>query len=501
VQHRPRYADGVRRRDFLAASLALAACGGDDAPPEPRLPVGTGPNVIVIFSDDQGYGDIGAHGQHDEVLTPNIDRLVQTGVLFTDGYVTAPQCSPSRASILTGRYQQRFGLDEIPDLPLPMSEVTMADRLSAAGYMTGMIGKWHLDPSIHSVEWARTYFPSALDQAGGDVTIPFEVTRLYYPQHRGFREFFVGEHTRYWASFDLNGNDVLSGGQWLYGTRDRVDVHSAAAVAFIERNHERPFFLYLAYSAPHTPLAATRDYLDLFPDELATRRQYALAMIAAMDAGVGRILDTLDEYALDEDTLIFFISDNGAPLNLMIDAPIEKEPGGWNGSLNTPFVGEKGMLSEGGIRVPFIARFKGRWPAGQVYSEPVSTLDVAATALALAKLEQPADLDGVDLTPFVTGQADGVPHEALYWRFWNQSAIRKGRWKYLQLAGGGRFLFDLHHHKHENRNLFGKHKKVVTELEQELAQWASTLHKPGIPTGEPKKAELEWYAQHFGYSP
>ncbi|MCI0422498.1 MAG: sulfatase-like hydrolase/transferase [Acidobacteria bacterium] len=458
------------------------------------------PGIIIIFADDYGYADLGSQGVLSDLKTPRMDRLAAEGVRFTDGYVTAPQCSPSRAGLLTGRYQQRFGLDENSDVPLPLEEKTIAARLQAAGYVTGMVGKWHLEPHMGARKWASTHLEKVETRPDGYVNIPFEAQLPYYPQHRGFNEFFKGELRRFWASYRLDGSDLNPKGNWIEDSQYHLDVHSDAAVAFIERNKENPFFLYLAYIAPHMPLIATEKYLKRFPGDMPERRRYALAMISAMDDGVGRILDVLKKYGLEEDTLVFFLSDNGAPLKLTkVDNPIGTDLGGWNGSVNDPLVGEKGMLSEGGIRIPFIARWKGVLPAGLIYSEPVISMDIAATAVELAGLPKPEELDGVNLIPYLTKERAGSPHEALYWRFLSQTAIRKGKWKYLQAGGKARYLFDLTNAKHEKLNRIEQHPDIALELQKDLAKWAATLKRPGIPGGHLEHSqEKGWYGHHLG---
>jgi arylsulfatase A-like enzyme len=488
------------RRDFLALGAgAMLGNGLNNSFAESKEKSGRKPNIIVIYTDDQGYADLGCQGHLPDLKTPNIDRLAAEGVRCTDGYITAPQCSPSRAGLLTGRYQQRFGLGHIPDCPLPKEEITIADRMKSAGYVTGMVGKWHLEPNALSKEWASTHLKKVENYGNGRVKVPFQAALPYYPQHRGFTEYFKGELKRYWANYDLAGKDLAAQGEWIKDGRYRLDVQSDAAVSFIERNHQSPFFLYLAYFAPHTPLEATEKYLKRFSGDMPERRRYALAMIAAMDAGVGRIMDTLAKHDLDEDTLIFFTSDNGAPLKrTMEDSPVTTDAGGWDGSRNDPLVGEKGMLSEGGIRVPFVARWKGTLPEGATYREPVSALDITATATALAGLPQAPELDGVNLLPHLTGTTKDAPHKALYWRFWNQTAIRKGRWKYLQAGGSGQFLFDLAQGPEEKGNVIEQHPEIAEELRNDLTQWASTLQKPGIPTGGLNIQEKQWYQHYFG---
>jgi len=210
------------------------------------------PNVIVIFTDDQGFADLGVQGQEKDVRTPNLDRMASEGVRCTAGYVTAPQCSPSRAGLLTGRYQQRYGIDTIPDLPLTLDAVTIPERLKAAGYTSGMVGKWHLEPNALCVAWARTNLPNQKPNAAGRVAIPEAQRQRFLPAAQGFDEYFCGEMTQYFANFDLEGKTVEP--VWRKDERFRVDVQTEAALAFLKRNHTNPFFLYLCYYAPHTPL-------------------------------------------------------------------------------------------------------------------------------------------------------------------------------------------------------------------------------------------------------
>ncbi len=498
----------MKRREFLAAGagMALGSVLGLGHMPWTSSTAGAEarrkPNIIVVFTDDMGYADLGVQGQLDDIKTPHIDQMAKEGVRFTDGYITAPQCSPSRAGLVTGRYQQRFGFDNIADTPLSREERSIADYLKPAGYISGMVGKWHLDPTIISHDWAEQQVQEVERRPNGTLIVPHELAQRYYPQEFGFDEYFKGQMNPYWANYDLEGNDLEPDGERIHDDTYRLDVQTDAALAFIERNHDTPFFLYLNYFAPHTPLEATEEYLSRHPGDMPTRRRYALAMTSAMDDGVGKIIDTLQQHGIDEDTLIIFTSDNGAPLKLtMVDNPIDTDPGGWDGSRNDPLVGEKGMLTEGGIRVPFVARWKGVIPEGLVYREPVSSLDIAATAVALAGRDKPAGLDGVNLIPYLTGDKEGAPHEALFWRFWTQSAIRKGPWKYLTVGDQVEYLFDLSSEEHEHRNRIADHPELAAELRAELEAWAAELQNPvGIPTGTLNNQEINWYNHHLGAS-
>ena len=476
---------------FLLAMISISAGCIEKSPGESEKP-----NIIVIFTDDHGYADLGIQGQVPDIKTPNIDELGRKGIRMTSGYVTAPQCTPSRAGIMSGQYQQKLGVDQNGVMPIPPDAVLIPQRMKKAGYVTGMVGKWHLDPNFLMKSWLDENHPELAkkeDLSQRDIT--FEISHPYFPSEKGFDETFYGSMSRYYANYDLEGNDI--DWQYVQDERFRLDVQSDAAVTFIDRNHDQPFFLYLAYFAPHIPLEATDEYLDRFPGEMPNRRRYCLAMVSAIDDGVGRIVDKLRNHDIYENTLIFFISDNGAPTKMYKeDLSIDYRRASWDGSLNDPLIGEKGMLSEGGIRVPFVVSWPAVLPEGVVYDEPVISLDVAATSVAVAGLDHPAELDGVNLIPYLTGEKDGAPHEVLYWRFFEQSAIRVGDWKFLK-AGPREFLFKLGPQGIEDENLILQEPGKAEELKSRLTDWASGLYKPGIP-GEPLRGqELGWYDFYF----
>jgi arylsulfatase A-like enzyme len=228
------------------------------------------------------------------------------------------------------------------------------------------------------------------------------------------------------------------------------------------------------------------------------RRRYALAMISAIDDGVGSILAKLREHGLEKNTLVIFTSDNGAPLKITRpDTPVTGDPGGWDGSLNDPWVGEKGMLSEGGIRVPMTFTWPGTLPAGKIYAQPVSSLDFAATANALAGLPADPQLDGVNVVPFFTGKSTGAPHASLCWRFWGQAAIREGRWKYLSAGKLGEFLFDMDSPNPEAKNLIASQPDQAAAMRKKLETWTQQFDPPGIPTGSGNDQETKWYQHYF----
>ena len=410
------------------------------------------PNIIVIYTDDHGYADLSCQQILPDVKTPHIDALAQSGVRMTDGYCTAPQCVPSRAGLITGRYQNRFGLESNPqgkdaEVMQQFADVdSLPEKLQQAGYATGMAGKWHL---------------GAPQQIGT----------------HGFDQFFHknSNSAGYW-NMALDGGDIPPGEQ--RGGGYHLNLISEFACAFIRRHSDRPFFFYLAFRAPHVPLDPPQNYLNQFPGEMPERRRKALAMLAAVDDGVGSVVETLRSLELEEQTLIFFVSDNGAPLKIhKLDAPGGGP--GWDGSLNDPLNGEKGMLTEGGIRVPFVAAWKGTIPPSQVYSQPVITLDLAATALAAAGVETATDLDGVNLLPYLTDTDTQPPQRSLYWRWLNQSAIRNGPWKYIELDQR-RYLFNVEKDKEELNNLFDRHTDVADRLQKDLQNWSQQMSPPGI---------------------
>jgi arylsulfatase A-like enzyme len=423
------------------------------------------PNIVVIVADDMGYADIGVHGSKD-IPTPNIDALAAGGVRFTDGYVSGPYCSPTRAGLLTGKYPQRFGhefnigmIDAHRDVGLPLEEKTVADRLKGAGYRTALIGKWHLGSASR-----------------------------FFPTRRGFDEFFgflPGAHS--YLAPQTNLNPIYDGEERVPRIPYLTDTLAARAADFITRNRAQPFFLYVAFSAVHTPLQATDRYLARFPDIAnQTRRTYA-AMLSAMDDGIGRVIDALRAANLEDNTLIVFFNDNGGPLG-------ERQVG-WNGSSNAPLHGEKAQTWEGGIRVPFIMRWKGRLPGGKTYSEPVIQLDVFPTVLAAAGVTvQPEwKLDGVNLIPFLTGAASGSPHETLFWRLGAVMAVRRGPWKLLKWFRGGADddpstltlagaqLFNLREDIGETTDLAKRHPDRVKELSDAWLEWANQLMPPRWP--------------------
>lgn len=430
------------------------------------------PNVLIIYSDDHGWADLGIQGHDKDVRTPNLDQLARDGVRFTRGYVTAPQCVPSRAALITGRYQQRFGVEDNNHGPLPLAQVTIAERLQPAGYTSGWVGKSHLD--VGRREGQAKQGQTGQGNAGKAAGNAPRILPDHMPQHQGFTEYFRGELRQYHASHGLDGKPFVDAPHLVTDDRFRVVVQTEAALSFLDRRAaepDKPWLLYLAWYAPHVPLESPEPWFSQTPESLPKERRQALAMIAAMDDGLGRIRQKLREMRADRTTLIFFIGDNGAPLGKS-----------WNGSRNEPLAGEKGMLAEGGIRTPFVAAWPERWPAGLVYDRPVINLDVAATAAAAAGLPPDPRLDGVDLTPFVTGKSTRDPHERLFWRWGSQAAVLEMPFKLIRLGDRPPLLFDVTDPEGEqvDRDLAASRPEVVTRLDSQLRSWAAELQPPGL---------------------
>jgi arylsulfatase A-like enzyme len=419
------------------------------------------PNIVVIVADDLGYGDIGVQGGRD-ISTPHIDALAAGGVRFTDAYVSNPFCSPTRAGLLTGKYPQRFGyefnlVDQYThDFGLPVEEPTLADRLQSVGYKTALIGKWHLGSSSQ-----------------------------FHPLVRGFDEFFgfLGGAHSYMELAAGSRDPIVDGRTPVREMKYLTDALTDRAVDFIARNKARPFFLYLSFNAVHEPLQAPDKYLARFPGIADPQRRLYAAMLAAMDDGVGRTIAALREQGLEQETLIFFFSDNGGPTTT----------GGVNGSSNAPLRGSKREMYEGGIRVPFIVQWKGRLPAGRVDNRPIIQLDVFPTALAAAGVPiAPAwKLDGVDLLPYLGGERIESPHEALYWRLGAMMAVRVGDWKLVRMHEGqlrtdsitardlaSAELYNLTTDIGEQRDLATGNSARVRELAAAWSTWNAALVKP-----------------------
>ena len=433
----------MNSRPLILCLILLHGCGagkdsgGRSAPPPERT------NIVLIIADDLGYADLGVQGSPD-VLSPHIDSLAANGVRFTNGYVSSPVCSPTRAGLMTGRYPQRFGHEMNPPSPmtpafgLPVGEITVAEKLKAAGYATALVGKWHLGSEAQ-----------------------------FHPLTRGFDEFFgfLGGSHSYVDWVADPADPILRDFEPIVENTYLTDALTREALSFVRRHKGTPFFLCLTYNAVHRPLEEPPPkYMERFAGITDPKRKKFLAMLAAMDDGVGAVIGAIRSAGAESKTLFIFHSDNGGLTSL-------------NTSRNTPLRGEKEQLWEGGIRVPFIIQWKERVPAGLVYDDPVVQLDLFATILAAARVEQPhgRTIDGVNLIPYVDGTDPRVPHAALFWRYGFQSAARKGNWKLLDDGTNPSQLFDLAEDIGETTDLASARPDIVSDLESDLAVWNAEL--------------------------
>ena len=418
------------------------------------------PNLVIILLDDLGYADVGFNGST-EIFTPNIDRIAKNGVRITRGYVTHAVCAPSRAGLITGRYQDRFGASRNPLFApkdstqgLPLSEETLADALGRSGYTSSIIGKWHLGAheSLYPLNRGFDEFFGFL--SGG---------HHYFPE-----EWTIRDKTEARAQWDGYRTRIMRNNGRVVEHEYLTDALSREAADFVERHAEQtPFFLFLSYNAPHTPMQATEKYLSRFDHIDDEKRRTYAAMISAVDDGVGDLYETLDRHGLTENTLIFFLSDNGGPT---FD----------NASDNSPLRGFKGDFYEGGVRVPYAVSWPAILPKNLDYDKPVSSLDIFATSVAHAGAEPSNKPDGVDLVPFLTGENSDQPHKALFWRNSDRDwiAMATHNYKYLNLTENSVELYNLTKDIAEEYNIsiekFEKFQEYVALPEE----WESGLISP-----------------------
>jgi arylsulfatase A-like enzyme len=419
------------------------------------------PNIILIVADDLGYNDVGFNGCKD-IPTPNIDRIAKAGVMFTSGHVTFGVCSPSRAGLLTGRYQYRFGYERNPlyvpsdsVMGLPLSEETMADILGRSGYNSMLVGKWHL--GAH---------------------------KSLHPLKRGFKEFFGflgGGHHYFPEKWDLQNPEDANGEGESYRTKLNrnyevveekeylTDALSREAVSFVERNKQKPFFLYLAYNAPHNPLQATEKYLNRFEHIKNPKRKSYAALVSSVDDGIGKLLDKLKETGQIDNTIIVFLSDNGGPVSD-------------NSSNNTPLRGQKGSVFEGGIRVPFVMQWNNQIAANSTYEKPIISLDIFSTVLANIKgASKPKNkLDGVNLLPFLTNKNNNSPHDYLFWRIFDRKdyAIINKDEKKMVVLKDSLYVYDLKKEINEKNNLLNQEKALSEEINKAKTKWEKGMIAP-----------------------
>jgi arylsulfatase A-like enzyme len=435
----------TRKMVFGAGAATLALLASFSCAKEKMVK----PNVILIVVDDQGYGDLSCYPHTRPVDTPHIDQIASEGVLFTNGYANHHGSAPSRAALLTGRYQQRIGFYDIWEVQkgLPAGQKLLGDWLRQAGYATALIGKWHLGEKDYN-----------------------------HPLKMGFDRFFGflgGMHDYY---------DPFIGDTWEGGANGYAPIYdqhnivnsidyltnefTRQAIRFIDQNRSGPFFIYLSYNAPHGPFQAPQVYLDKYPDESGTYRKIR-AMTRVLDEDIGKIMSHLQKRKIDRNTLVVYVSDNG----------------GTRAHHNWVLRGHKGMVTEGGIRVPFIMKLPGTIPGGLVYDQPAIFLDIMPTILDLAGIDEPAAaaLDGVNLIPYLTGKASGSPHEVLHWSwdpYFDRWAIREGPWKALREMEDGKLitgLFRLDADPGEQINLIDQYPGKFEELRKIHLNWIDQM--------------------------
>ena len=408
------------------------------------------PNVIIIIADDLGYADVGYQGSPD-MVTPNIDSIARNGVQFSAGYVSAPVCGPSRAGLLTGVYQNRFGFEDNPGpyrrselvkVGIPKTIKTLPERILAAGYRTGMIGKTHTgtDPE-------------------------------FLPNASGFEEFFGFNNGasnyvsdgKFGVKINQTNNPILHDDKPVEESEYITDAFGREAVAFINRHKTEPFFLYVAFNAIHGPMQPKPEDFERFNNIQDPLRRKAVSMNYTLDTNVGRILKALQANGLDKNTLVFFLSDNGGKPNN-------------NGSLNTPLRGEKGQLWDGGIRIPFCAQWPARIAAGGLIDTPIISLDLLPTILAATGAPLSDPVDGVDLIPILTGKTSSLLDRYIFWRFNDAHALRNGEWKYVSSSSKKKpELFHISTDISEANDLSQDKPDVLQQMEKIYNEWNSQL--------------------------
>ena len=421
-------------------------------------------NIIIFFADDLGYGDVGYQGG--DLPTPHIDSIAHNGVRFTDGYVTCPVCAPSRAGLLTGRYQQRFGFADNPGpfqredaryAGIPPSQPILSERLKALGYSTGIFGKTH--DGVTEEQMAFERWDEFFGFNNGASNYISELNRRHNPifHNRSILNQSLNNQTI--PRSDLLDNGVIHSSETEYLTDSIGD----AAVEFIDRHKEGPFLCYIPFNAIHGPFQAPRHLVDMFSDEPDENRRLVKAMLHSLDQNVGKVIQCVQKNDLESQTLIIFLSDNG----------------GHDYSPNTPLRGKKGTMWEGGIRIPFCMQWQGIIPSESTYHRPVSSLDILPTAIAAAggTIAPEWKLDGVNLLPYVCqkNMSDERPHNDLYWSLGPRLAIRDFDYKLATDDGKTYRLFDLATDNGEKTNLIESKPALANRLRRKLHTWKDTL--------------------------
>jgi arylsulfatase A-like enzyme len=406
------------------------------------------PNIVIFYADDLGWGELGCQGYTKDIPTPHIDALAKNGLRFTNGYVAATYCSPSRAGLMTGRYPTRFGHEfntVANTVGLRADQTTIATRLKTLGYATIAVGKWHLGNQPENL-----------------------------PTKRGFDEFYgTLNNTPFFHPTNFIDSRISNEVQTVTDPNFyTTDAYADRSIDWIEKNKTKPWFLYLPFNAQHAPLQAPKKYLERFPKITDEKRQLFAAMMASMDDAIGRVVGKIRALGQEENTLIFFIADNGGPTASTT-------------SHNGPLRGFKMTTFEGGPRVPYIAQWKGKIPAGKTYDLPVMNLDVLPTAIIAAggKTDSSWQLDGVDLMPYLTGKLTSRPHQTLYWRYGPQWAIRHGDLKLVVSKGGSGQpeLYDLATDIGESKDLASDQPAKVKELQALWDKWSAEQAPASTP--------------------
>jgi arylsulfatase A-like enzyme len=415
------------------------------------------PNILLILSDDAGYADFGFQGST-QMKTPSLDQLAKQSVRFSQAYVSAATCGPSRAGLYTGKYQQRFGFEEnnVPgymsqsgltgeDMGLPLDQKILANYLKELGYTTALFGKWH--------------------QGDAD---------RFHPLKRGFDQ-FVGFRGGARSYYELTPEDIKARPQDQlergFGKIEKVDKYLTDLLAdevidFILQSDNTPFMAMLSFNAVHTPMDVKTEHLALFP-HLSGKRQQLAAMAYAMDLAIERVLQSLVDKGIDNNTLVIYTNDNGGPSDT-------------NHSNNYPLSGSKANHLEGGIRVPMLMRWPSNIAANSEYLQPVSLLDLVPTFVEVAggDWRAIADIDGVSLLPYIKGENTGRPHQTLFWKKENRGAIRDMDWKLLRFPDRPAELYNLANDISEQHNVANQHPDKVKQLYQQLFNWELTLERP-----------------------
>ncbi len=418
----------------------------------------TKPNIIFILSDDAGYADFGFQGSK-QFKTPNLDKMASEGVILEQAYTSDAVSGPSRAGLMTGRYQQRFGIEEnnVPglmsknslntykDMGVCVKERFVSDYLKGAGYTCAIFGKWHLGTEDQFHPYRRGFDKFVGFRGGARSFHAYKPGQLKDPNHENLLEYGFGEYKE--------------------PEKYLTTVLGDEACKFIEENKEKPFYIYLAFNAVHTPLDVDPDDMKEFPN-MTGKRQRLAAMALSMDRACGKVMETLKKHGLDENTIIVFGNDNGGP----------------NGpeTSNYPLSGMKATFLEGGIRVPAFVRYPNVIKEGTRYANPVSFLDFLPTFTTLAGVTLPEDaaVDGVDVLPYLTGAKSGRPHQTLYWKCENRGVVRDGDMKFMRFPDRPAELYDISKDEGEHNNLADKHPELMKKYYKMLFDWEMTLARP-----------------------